>query len=57
MPRTSTNPRYNDRHLADRFEAQVADLRDRLRYEGGHERSDTLADIAKLEAQLSEMHC
>lgn len=55
--KTSTNPRYNDRHLADRLEAQVRDLRDRLRFETGRERDDTLDDIAKIERQLSNMHC
>ncbi|CAN7332208.1 hypothetical protein [Neorhizobium tomejilense] len=55
--KTWTNPRFNDRHLADRLEAEVRDLRDRLRYETGRERADTLDDIEKLEHQLSRMHC
>lgn len=55
---TSTDPpRYNDRHAADRLEAVVRDLHDRLRYETGRERADTLDDIDKLERQLSQMHC
>lgn len=55
---TSTDTfRSNDRRLADRLEAEVRDLRDRLRFETGRGRSDTLDDIAGLEAQLSRMHC
>ena len=55
---TSTSGfRFNDRHLADRLEAEVRDLVDRLRFESGRERDDTLDDVAKLEAQLSKMHC
>lgn len=55
---TSNNSiRFNDRDAANRLEAQVRDLRDRLRYESGRERGDTLDDIAKLEAVLSRMHC
>jgi hypothetical protein len=57
MPRTSTNPRFDDRHAANRLEATVRDLRDRLRYETGRERDDTLDDIDKIERQLSRMHC
>lgn len=54
---TTNNIRFNDRHAADRLEADVRDLRDRLRYETGPERADTLDDIDKIEAQLSRMHC
>ncbi|WP_156379674.1 hypothetical protein [Rhizobium sp. Leaf383] len=55
---TSTDTfRYNDRHLANRLEAEVADLRDRLRFETGRSRDDTLDDIDKIERQLSRMHC
>ena len=54
---TSTEIRYNDRHLADRLKGQVRDLRDRLRFETGRERDDTLDDIDKLERQLCQMHC
>ncbi len=30
---------------------------DRLRFESGRERGDTLDDIAKIEHQLSRIHC
>jgi hypothetical protein len=49
--------RFDDKHLANRLESELADLRDRLRYENGRERDDTLNDIAKLEAKLSRMCC
>lgn len=54
---TTNNPRFEERHAANLLEAQVADLRDRLRFETDRERDDTLDDIDKLEAQLSKMHC
>ena len=55
---TSNNPiNFDDRHAANRLEAEVRDLRDRLRYETSRERDDTLDDIAKIEHQLSQMHC
>lgn len=56
--RTSTTPRrFDDRHPANRLEAQAADLRDRLRCESGRDQNDTLDEFNKLEAQLSKMHC
>ncbi len=54
---TSPDFRFDDRHLANRLEAQVRDLRDRLRFEFGRERRDTLDDIEKLEAVLRRMRC
>ena len=49
--------RFDDVHLANRLEAEMRDLRDRLRFETARERNDTLDDIAKLEAQLCRMYC
>lgn len=55
--KTSIDIKFDDRHAANRLEAQVRDLRDRLRYETGRDRDDTLDDIAKIEHRLSRMHC
>jgi hypothetical protein len=47
---TSTKPfRGYDKHLANRVEADAADLRDRFRYGADGERSDAVDDHAKLE--------
>ena len=49
--------RFNDKRLADRLEAEVADLHDRLRFESDRQRRDTLDEIDQIERTLCQMHC
>jgi hypothetical protein len=51
------NFRFDDKQLADRLEAEVQELRSRLRFEEGRERRYTLDAIEERERVLRKMHC